>query len=144
MNKLFATVFSILIYSVSYAQELISDTIVVNDTRIILKHPQNCVVQDFPYEEGTIKTLNFKNGNISIFCGTMVKLPLVSTKEIKIDSEFKLFNDVRIIRGVHKWGHFREDDFIKYGISILYQSVSEEEVPFYENILNSAIIEKIK
>lgn len=143
MNKIIAIIFFLTLgFAISKAQNHMSDTISFNDIHIIIKHKEKYIVKDFPYEEGLVKILKFKKGNMVLLRGTMVKLPFIDLSRSELKNEFKFTNEIRIIRGLKDSCHFREDDYFKYGLSIIYENVNENDVSSFEDIFNNLVIIK--
>ena len=144
MNKLIAIIiFFTLGSDFSKAQNYKSDTISFDDIHIIIKHKEKIIIKDFPYEEGLVKILKLKKGNMVLLKGTMVRLPFIDLSKSELKNEFKLTNEIRIIRGIKDSCHFREDDYFKYGLSIIYENVNEIDVSLFEDMFNNIVIEKI-
>ena len=144
MNKLIAIIiFFTLGSAFSKAQNYKSDTISFDDIHIIIKHKEKIIIKDFPYEEGLVKILKFQKGNIVLLKGTLFRLPFIDLSKSELKNEFKLTNEIRIIRGIKDSCHFREDDYFKYGLSIIYENVNEFDVSLFEDIFNNIVIEKI-
>lgn len=144
MNKLIAIIiFFTLGSAFSKAQNYKSDTISFDDIHIIIKHKEKIIIKDFPYEEGLVKILKFQKGNIVLLKGTLFRLPFIDLSKSELKNEFKLTNEIRIIRGIKDSCHFREDDYFKYGLSIIYENVNEIDVSLFEDIFNNIVIEKI-
>ncbi|MBP3717628.1 MAG: hypothetical protein J6I79_09055, partial [Paludibacteraceae bacterium] len=107
MNKLIAIIiFFTLGYAFSKAQNYKSDTISFDDIHIIIKHKEKIIIKDFPYEEGLVKILKLKKGNMVLLKGTMVRLPFIDLSKSELKNEFKLTNEIRIIRGIKDSCHF--------------------------------------
>lgn len=62
-----------------------------------------------------------------------------------ICSEFVLGKDVRSIRGYYMTDngkkYFREDNYFKYGIAIVYEHVGETKLKSYEHFFNDIKIQ---
>ena len=80
--------------------------------------------------------------------GSMVNLPLTDLSDKIIESRFILGKDVRIIRGYYvKNGRkkfFREDNFFRYNITIVYYNVEITALDRYEHYFNNVKIIKVK
>lgn len=142
MNKAVLIIIFLLSFFISSnAQNCKTDTILFSDIRVILPHKAKYILTVTPYEEGVFKTLNFKNGYIILFSGSMVKLPIIDISKEHINSEYRLFNDIRVLRGLKDSCYFREEDYLKYNFAVLYNNVGKEDTILFEDILNNLRIE---
>lgn len=102
--KLFVFVF-LVVYIPSFAQiQTQKDTVSCLGYNLIMDCPSAIKVTYTHYEEGFFKTINCAqdSSSITIFCGTMMNLPLINNKtDETIYSDFVLGNDVRVIRGCY-------------------------------------------
>lgn len=75
----------------------------------------------------------------------MLNLPLTDLTDKIICSEFMLGKEVRSIRGYYMTSkrkkYFREDNYFKYGITIVYDNVEETRLICYEHFFNDIKIE---
>lgn len=119
------------------------DTISCRSKNIIIEYPINNRVNALNYEEGFFKTINcvLDTAVITIHCGSMVNLPLTDFSDKTICSEFVLCNDIKSIKGYHivngREKFFREDNYFKYNITIVYENVEKNRLMIYENIFNN-------
>lgn len=129
------------------------DTIQCNNRNIIIEYPVVCKVNAVGYEEGYFKIITCVKDTavITIHCGSMVNLPLTDLTDKIISSEFLLGKDVRSIRGFctvdafsgeqGRNKYFREDNYFRYGISIVYENVDEARLNDYEYFFNNVKIQ---
>lgn len=119
------------------------DTTQFADKIIYLECPTNSKVELIKYEEGFFKTINCFADSvlITIHCGRMVNLPLTNLKDKVILSEFLLTKDIQIIRGYQNIGekraYFREDNYFRYGITLIYENVGIDKLSDYERYFNN-------
>lgn len=119
------------------------DTVLCGSKKIIIEYPQITRTQITRYEEGFFKTVNciLDTASITIQCGSMINYPIVELANKTVCTKFILYNDISIIRGYvlnnEKRKYFREDNYKKYGISIVYENVDESALSFYENSFNN-------
>lgn len=125
-----------------------ADTILCHSNiNIIIEYPLINRVNIMNYEEGYFKTINciLDTAVITIHCGRMMNLPLTDLTEKIICSKFVLGKDVRIIRGYYvqdgRKKYFREDNYFKYGITIVYENVDETKLIYYEHFFNDMKIQ---
>jgi len=125
-----------------------ADTILCHSNiNIIIEYPLINRVNIMNYEEGYFKTINciLDTTVITIHCGRMMNLPLTDLTEKIICSKFVLGKDVRIIRGYYvqdgRKKYFREDNYFKYGITIVYENVDETKLIYYEHFFNDMKIQ---
>lgn len=130
-----------------------TDTIQCNNRNIIIEYPVVNKVNVVNYEEGFFKTINciIDTAAITIHCGSMVNLPLTDLTDKTVCSDFLLGKDVRIIRGFctvdmfsgeqGRNKYFREDNYFRYGISIVYENVDEARLNDYEYFFNNVKIQ---
>lgn len=78
-----------------------TDTILCNNKNLIIKYPKISKINIDNYEEGYFKTINcvLDTAIITIYCGSMVNLPLTDLTKKIICSEFVLDKELRSIRG---------------------------------------------
>lgn len=123
------------------------DTILCFKKNLIIDYPAINRINIVNYEEGFFKTINcvLDTAAITIHCGKMVNLPLTDLTYKTVCSEFILGDDIRSIRGYYVQNgnikHFREDNYFKYNISIVYENVAESRLNYYEQIFNDIKIE---
>lgn len=126
------------------------DTTTLNDGIIVLECPLESKTKVTHYEEGFIKTVNctLDSASIIIHWGMMVNLPILDIEKAEVCSEFVLDDEIRIIRGFKMVGHekkyFREDNYYKYGINLIYDNVSDNKRWHYEHFFNNVKIHKTK
>ncbi len=124
-----------------------TDTILCHNKNIIIKYPTINKINIVNYEEGYFKTINcvLDTAIITIHCGSMLNLPLTDLTDKIICSEFMLGKEVRSIRGYYMTSkrkkYFREDNYFKYGITIVYDNVEETRLICYEHFFNDIKIE---
>jgi len=117
------------------------------DRKIIIEYPSLSRVKINSYEEGFFKTISciLDTVGITIHCGSMINLPLTDLKGKTICSEFKLGKDIRSIRGYcivkGRKKYFREDNYYRYGFTLVYQNVDESKLTYYEHFFNDMKIE---
>jgi hypothetical protein len=81
----------------------------------------------------------------------MVVLPLIDTIKHTITNTFILNKDMRVLRGycitnqnaIERKKYFREEDYYKYGVSVVYENVDESRLAFYDNIFNNIKIFRV-
>jgi hypothetical protein len=118
------------------------DTILCFDKNIIIEYPSINKINIVNYEEGYFKTINciLDTAVITIHCGRMVNLPLTDLMDKTICSKFILGKDIRCIRGYYMQNdrkkYFREDNYFKYGITIVYENVEESQLINYEHFFD--------
>ena len=123
------------------------DTILCFDKNIIIEYPSISKINIVNYEEGYFKTINciLDTAVITIHCGRMVNLPLTDLTDKTIDSKFILGKDIRSIRGYYirngRKKYFREDNYFKYGITIVYENVEKISLIYYEHFFNNIKIQ---
>lgn len=123
------------------------DTILCNNNHLIIEYPAISRIKDFHYEEGTFKTIScpLDTAFITIHVGKMVNLPLTDLCDKIVCSEFVLGKDIRCFRGysliANRKRYFREDNYIRYGINIVYENVGEERLDCYEQFFNNIKIQ---
>jgi len=114
---------------------------------IIIEYPARSRVNIVNYEEGFFKTISciLDTAAITIHCGGMMNLPLTDLKDKTICSEFRLGKDIRIIRGYHvvkgRKKYFREDNYFRYGFTVVYENVDEAKLIYYEHFFNDMKIQ---
>jgi hypothetical protein len=124
-----------------------TDTILCHNKNIIIKYPTINKINIVNYEEGYFKTINcvLDTVIITIHCGSMVNLPLTDSTNKIICSEFMLNKEIRSIRGYYMTNkrkkYFREDNYFKYGITIVYDNVEETRLIYYEHFFNDIKIQ---
>lgn len=130
-------------YGVIFGQTKV-DTILNDPNRsIIVEYPSASRTSILNYEEGVFYTIScfLDTAIITIHAGAMVALPMVNLTDKTICSKFLLFNDVRIIRGYAlicgQKRYFREDNYLKYGVNIIYENVDRTKLAKYECFLNN-------
>lgn len=125
---------------------IVVDTLSFSNDKVIVCLPMANIHKIDTYEEGTFHFFNcFRDScYIIIHSGAMVSLPLTKTSERSIISEFILNKDVRILRGFHfgdsnhiKKLYFREENYFKYGITVLYENVDEARLSFYDGLFDN-------
>ena len=131
-----------------------TDTVKWLNYHIIIELPTDIHSHYDTYEEGFFKTIScFKDStSIIIHCGAMVNLPLIDLTKNAVTSKFVLNRDVRILRGycdsqndgLKIKRYFREENYFKYGITIMYKNVDESRLHFYDSILNNVKIINIE
>lgn len=123
------------------------DTILCFAKNVIIEYPSISKVNVVNYEEGYFKTINciLDTALITIHCGRMVNLPLTDITDKTICSKFILGKDICSIRGYHMLNgrkkYFREDNYFKYGINIVYENVEESRLIYYEHFFNDIKIQ---
>jgi hypothetical protein len=150
MNQLTNFFILILLFScnISFSEDSIKlDTIRWSKNELVIELPKHNIAQIDNYEEGFFKTYTcfLDSTIITIHIGSMVKLPLIDLKKYSLSSEFKLGKDVYVLRGFYNYEfegslkkkYFREENYSKYGLTILYENVDESRLKFYEHILNN-------
>ena len=124
-----------------------TDTLACFDKKLIIEYPAMNKINLVNYEEGYFKTINCVADTvaITIHCGAMVNLPLTSLTDKTIISKFTLGKEICVVRGyclVHgRRKYFREDNYFKYGITVIYENVNESGLRFYEQIFNNIKIQ---
>ena len=123
------------------------DTISWSNEKIIIELPKLKYEHSSSYEEGFFQyfIIPLDSVTVTIHCGSMFKLPLTDLTKYTITGKFILDKDIRILRGYNSpkknefkgKRYFREDNYFKYGISIIYENVTEEKISYYENIFNN-------
>ncbi|MDR2835228.1 MAG: hypothetical protein LBV69_03375 [Bacteroidales bacterium] len=123
------------------------DSISCSNKTIIIEYPSISKENVNNYEEGYFKTINciLDTAVIIIHCGRMVHLPLTDLTDKTICSKFILGKDISIIRGYYILNeskkYFREDNYLKYGITIAYENVDETKFTDYEYFFNNIKIQ---
>ena len=124
-----------------------TDTVLCHNKNIIIKYPTMNRINIVNYEEGYFKTINcvLDTAIITIHCGSMVNLPLTDSMNKIICSEFMLSKEIRCIRGYYimnkRKKYFREDNYFKHGITIVYDNVEETRLLYYEHLFNDIKIQ---
>ena len=119
-----------------------NDTISCLNMRLVIEYPKINKITIDNYEEGVIKIINcpLDTAGIIIHCGAMMILPLIDTTNATIYSRLKLSKDIRSIKGYYMQDgvkkYFREDDYLKYRLTVLYLNVGETKLEYYEHSLN--------
>jgi hypothetical protein len=128
------------------------DTLSFSNDKIIVGLPMANIHKIDTYEEGTFHFFNcfLDSCYIIIHSGSMVSLPLTKISERSIISEFTLNKDVRVLRGFHfidsnhiKKLYFREENYFKYGITVLYENVEESKLSFYNGLFDNIKVYRI-
>jgi len=133
------------------------DTISWSNEKIIIELPKLKYKHSSSFEEGFFQyfIIPLDSVTVTIHCGSMIRLPLTDLTKYTLTGKFILDKDVRILRGYNDSKnyefkgnrYFREDNYFKYGITIIFENVTEEKLSFYENIFNNIKIirtEKIR
>jgi hypothetical protein len=124
-----------------------TDTLACFDKKLIIEYPAVNKINLVNYEEGYFKTINCiaDTAAITIHCGAMVNLPLTSLTDKTIISKFTLGKDICIVRGYclvqGRKKYFREENYFKYCITVVYENVNELRLSFYEHIFNNIKIQ---
>ena len=114
---------------------------------IIIEYPLISRVNVANYEEGFFHTISciLDTATITIHCGSMVNLPLTDLTNKTVCSKFILGKDIRIIRGYYtrngRKKYFREDNYLKYGFTVVYENVDEAKLIYYEHFFNDLKIQ---
>ena len=126
------------------------DTISWSNEKIIIELPKIKFKHSSSYEEGFFDYFVIPSDSvtITIHCGAMVNLPLTDLKTCTLTGKFIVDKDVRILRGYSNLQndrfkgkrYFREENYFKYGINIIYENVTEDKLSFYDNIFNNITI----
>jgi hypothetical protein len=97
------------------------------------------------YEEGFTKIYSFSGGSyILVNCGSDITLPIIHDNIDTIFRKFKKDNFTEVIIGLKKSKkYFREEDYNKYSIVILYDNINQNDIEQFDKILDSLSIEKI-
>jgi hypothetical protein len=131
---------------VSAQNSIKTDTIKWSSFQIIIELPLNNHSKIETYEEGFFRTISCSDSTIiTVHCGTMVNLPLIDTNKYIITSKFVLGGDVRVLRGysafpnngIRRTKYFREENYFKYGITVMYENADESKLCYYDSILNN-------
>jgi hypothetical protein len=132
---------------VSSQNSIKTDTIKWSNYQMIIELPTKSHSHYETYEEGFFRTIScFSDSTvITIHCGAMVNLPLVNQAKYTITSKFVLDNDVRVLRGycdslnngIKRKRYFREENYFKSGITVMYENVDESKLIYYDYILNN-------
>lgn len=76
----------------------------------------------------------------------MVNLPFTNYTNKTITSEFLLDKDIRSVRGYYiqngRKKYYKEDNYKKYSMTVLYDHVDNKNLDYYEHILNNIRIQK--
>ena len=134
--------------SISFSQTNTKiDTIKWSNYLLIIEVPKDNHIHKDSYEEGFFQTINCLNDSaiITIHCGAMVNLPLINLTKYNVSSEFNLCKEVQVLRGFYedeKNGvkinrYFREENYKRQGLTIMYENVIEKRLDFYNHILNN-------
>ena len=123
------------------------DTIKWSNYVLILEVPKCNHIHTDSYEEGFFQTINclIDSAIITIHCGAMVNLPLIDLTKYNVTSEFNLCKEVQVLRGFYEYEkngvkmkrYFREENYKRQGITIMYENVIEKRLDFYDHILNN-------
>ena len=119
------------------------DTIRAGNRYIIAEYPAISKSHIDNYEEGFFKTIICLEDTVAIIihCGAMMNVPLTEMSDKTITSEFRLNKDIRITRGYsvknNRRKYFREDNYFKYGVNIVYDNIDENNINKYEQYLNN-------
>jgi len=131
---------------VSAQNSTVTDTIKWSSFQIIIELPLKNHSTIETYEEGFFQTISCSDSTIiTVHCGAMVNLPLIDTNKYITTSKFVLCGDVRILRGycvflnngIRRTKYFREENYFKYGITIMYENADESKLSYYDSILNN-------
>ena len=129
--------------AVSGRCQLKCDTIRAGNQYIIAEYPAISKSYIQNYEEGFFKTIICLEDTafITIHCGAMMNVPLTQMSDKTITSEFRLNKDIRITRGYsvknNRRKYFREDNYFKYGVNIVYDNIDENNINKYEQYFNN-------
>jgi hypothetical protein len=114
---------------------------------MIIEIPSKSHSHDDSYEEGFFRSITcfLDSAVITVHCGSMVNLPLIDQKKYTVTSKFVLYKDIQVLRGycvilngnIRRKRYFREEDYFKYGITIMYEYVDESKLSYYDYILNN-------
>lgn len=146
-EMLLMVLFFCLTNAISGKAQTKTDTILCNNKNLIIKYPKISKINIDNYEEGYFKTINcvLDTAIITIHCGSMVNLPLTDLTKKIICSEFVLDKELRSIRGYQminkRKKYFREDNYFRYGITIVYDNVEETRLSCYEQFFNDIKIQ---
>lgn len=124
-----------------------TDTIIWSNNQLIIELPVKSHSHYETYEEGFFRTIScfLDSGVITIHCGGMVNLPLVDLTKYTVKSKFVLDKDVQVLRGyfdsvnngIKRRKYFREEDYFKYGMTIMYENVDETKLKEYDYIIDN-------
>lgn len=130
-----------------------ADTIKCSNYQMIIELPIKSHSHYQTYEEGFFQTIScfLDSAVITIHCGSMVNLPLINQAKYTVTSKFVLDNDVRVLRGYYDIFHngiirrkyFREENYFKSGITVMYENVDESDLRYYDYILNNIKIKNV-
>ena len=132
-----------MVSAVSGRCQLKCDTIRAGNQYIIAEYPAISKSYIQNYEEGFFKTIICLEDTafITIHCGAMMNVPLTQMSDKTITSEFRLNKDIRITRGYsvknNRRKYFREDNYFKYGVNIVYDNIDENNINKYEQYFNN-------
>ncbi|MGL4331315.1 MAG: hypothetical protein ACRCSR_00685 [Bacteroidales bacterium] len=148
-NKLIAITVLLLCFNNAISGQIQgkNDTILCPPRILIIEYPELSKVKTDNYEEGFFKTISCISDTaaIVIHCGSMVNLPFTNYTNKTITSEFLLDKDIRSVRGYYiqngRKKYFREDNYKKYRINVLYDHVDYENLDYYERIFNNIKIQ---
>jgi len=128
------------------------DTIFWSNEKIIIELPKIKIKHSSSYEEGFFDyfVLPLDSATITIHCGAMVNLPLTDLTTCTLTGKFIVDKDVRILRGYSNLHnnrfkgkrYFREENYLKYGITVIYENVTDENLNFYDSIFNNIVVQR--
>ena len=152
------TKFIILILLLNYSSFVASQNYLKTDTidcinyKLIIDIPARSHSHIDKYEEGFFRTITcyLDSAIITIHFGAMVNLPLIDLSKYTVTSNFIFDKEIQIqrgyyeneINGVKRKKFFREENYLKHGITFMYENVDESRLPFYDSILNNIKILK--
>lgn len=134
----------------SFAQEKV-DTIFFGNYYLLIKTFEPNIKTFKSYEEGFFITFSFPDSSfITIQHGPLVQKPLASADSCQILSEFILDEEITIIKGICTSSaehlknvyYFREESYLRYNLSILYENVSCLNIKSFDNIFDNIKIYK--
>jgi len=131
-----------------------ADTVILGQYEIIIKLPTRCIKTITNYEEGFFVTYtSLDTAILSVHYGSMVSKPLISERKCTIVNRFYFESEIEVITGFcllndsvfyNKERNFREMDFIKRKITIMYESVDKSKTSIYNNVLDNIKILKVR
>lgn len=119
------------------------DTVSCLGESIVIELPDRTRKTKTNYEEGwfTVYTSQTDTAFITIHTGSMVNLPLTKMSDKIITSILDVPRCIRDIRGYSECDgirkYFREVNFYKESLNIVYENVSSDRLECYEHMVNN-------
>ena len=148
---LFLLLLSLNVNNVVSQENFIIDTLLFGEShKILINIPDTYRKNITNYEEGTfIDYFNVSDfSTITVHFGSMVSLPIIKDSSCIVSDTFISSNkgqlEIRKIKGycIAKFTQnqnlfFREDDYLKYNLSFVYENISFENIDKFEKIFDN-------